>query len=139
MTEVPATTRPQNISRIALGLMLVTAGILHLTIARHDFQAQVPTWLPMNPDTVVVESGVVEMLLGISLFVSRYKRLFGFLAAIFFICIFPGNISQYTHHRTAFGLDTDAKRLFRLFFQPLLVAWALWATGALRKSRNPSR
>jgi uncharacterized membrane protein len=119
--------------------MLLTAGILHLTLARKSFQAQVPTWLPMNPDTVVIESGVVEILLGISLFFARYKRLFGFLAALFFICIFPGNVAQYTHHRNAFGLDTDAKRLFRLFCQPLLVFWALWATGALRKRRNPSR
>ena len=28
------------------------------------------------------------------------------------------------------GLDTDTKRLVRLFFQPLLVMWALGSTGA---------
>ena len=31
---------------------------------------------------------------------------------------------------SAFGLDTDAKRFARLFFQPALVAWALASTGA---------
>ena len=48
--------------------------------------------------------------------------------AAFFVAIFPGNISQYVNGIDAFGLDTERARLVRLFFQPLLVAWALWAT-----------
>jgi len=56
----------------------------------------------------------------------------GILLAIFFVLIFPGNISQYTNGISAFGLDTDEKRLIRLFFQPVLILWALWSTGALR-------
>ena len=36
----------------------------------------------------------------------------------------------------AFGLDSDRARLVRLFFQPVLVAWALWSTGAWRAWRN---
>ena len=55
----------------------------------------------------------------------------------FYIAIFAGNIAQYTEHRDAFGLDTDTKRFARLFFQPVLVAWALWATDALRVWRVP--
>lgn len=125
------TTTAQDTARIALGLGLATAGITHLTIARDEFKAQVPEWVPLEKDTVVLQSGVVEILLGTALVaLPRHKRLLGGIAGAFFTAVFPGNIAQYTHHRDAFGLDTDNKRLARLFFQPLLVAWALWSTNA---------
>jgi hypothetical protein len=59
--------------------------------------------------------------------------------AIFFVLIFPGNINQYVNGIDAFGLDTDQKRLIRLFFQPLLVLWALWASGGLNHFRDKQR
>lgn len=133
-----STTRLQNAARIALGLMLATAGASHLTFARREFKAQVPDWVPLDADTVVLQSGVVEIALGSALlFAGRRKRGVGWLAAAFFTAIFPGNVSQYTHRRKAFGLDTDEKRLARLFFQPVLVAWALWATGDLHRGHRP--
>jgi uncharacterized membrane protein len=96
----------------------------------------------MNPDLVVLLSGGVEILLGLSLVgLYRYKAYVGLVAALFFVAIFPGNIAQYTEHRSAFGLETDTARLVRLFFQPVLVAWALWCTGAwtaLRQSWGSS-
>ena len=123
----------QKFFRILLGLSLVYAGISHLTIARTEFQAQVPNWVPMGKDLVVLLSGVVEIILGLAIaFVARYRVQIGWLAALFFILVFPGNIAQYVNHTDAFGLDTDNKRLLRLFFQPVLVIWALWSTGALK-------
>jgi uncharacterized membrane protein len=96
----------------------------------------VPPWLPLAPDTVVLQSGVAEIALGAALaLLPIQKPLPGCVAAGFFAAIFPGNIAQYQHHRNAFGLDTDTKRLARLFFQPALIAWALWSTGALNKSK----
>ena len=133
----PVTTRTQDAGRIALGLLLATAGTSHLTFARESFKAQVPLSVPLDPDTVVLQSGVVEIALGTALvFLPRQKVLLGRVAGAFFACIFPGNVSQYMRRLDAFGLDTDRKRLARLFFQPVLVAWALWATGALRSTRN---
>jgi uncharacterized membrane protein len=124
----------QDAGRQALGAMLVTAGMSHLTFAREPFKAQVPPWVPIDPDTVVLQSGVVEISLGAALLcLPRHKALVGAIAGAFFVCIFPGNISQYRQRRSAFGLDTDGKRLGRLFFQPLLVGWALWSTGVLRR------
>lgn len=125
------TSLPQTIARFALGAFLTFAGVSHLTFARGEFQAQVPTWVPFSVDFVVVASGVVEIALGLSLLLLRkYRVPVGLVTAAFFIAIFPGNISQYVTHQDAFGLDSDTKRLVRLFFQPLLVAWALWGTGA---------
>jgi uncharacterized membrane protein len=119
------------LARMLLGAALIFAGIGHFTFARETFQAQVPTWLPLDADFVVLASGVVEISLGLALTaLGRKHAIAGILTALFFIAIFPGNISQYLTHTDAFGLNTDEARLIRLFFQPLLVLWALWSTGA---------
>ena len=118
-------------ARILLGANLVLAGISHLTFARRAFRAQVPDWVPLKKDDTVVYSGLAEIALGSALVFApkKYEAAVGKVAAGFFTAVFPGNIAQYTQKRSAFGLDTDGKRLGRLFFQPLLVYWALGSTN----------
>ncbi|NQX26330.1 hypothetical protein HQQ81_03075 [Microbacteriaceae bacterium VKM Ac-2854] len=129
----PSTSRPRTVARILLGAALIFAGISHLSFAREDFTAQVPEFVPLDEDTTVLASGVVEITLGAALALLRSRRVtVGWVAAAFFVAVFPGNIAQLIHHRDAFGLDTDAKRAIRLLGQPLLIAWALWSTGAWR-------
>ena len=121
------------IFRILLGAFLLFSGISHLTVARTEFLAQVPTWLPVNADLVVVMSGIAEIVLGLALiFLVKQRGAVGLAAAAFFILIFPGNISQYVNQIDAFGLNTDQARFSRLFFQPVLVLWALWSTDGWR-------
>ena len=121
----------RTIARVALGAALVFAGITHLTTARSEFQAQVPDWVKLDKNFVVVASGIIEIALGAALvFIRRRRALVGLAAGLFFIAIFPGNISQYIDGHNAFGLNSDAARRNRLFFQPVLVAWAWWSTGA---------
>jgi len=122
--------------QLALGIFLTTAGISHLESNRTEFLAQVPTWLPLDGDFVVVASGLVEITLGVllittALILKKYRGVIGLVTALFFVLIFPGNINQYVNQIDAFGLDTDTKRLIRLFFQPPLVIWALWSSGAI--------
>ena len=118
-------------ARLLLGAALVFAGVSHLTFARASFYAQVPPYLPLNVDFVVIASGIVEIALGLGLlFVARCRVALGWLTAALFVAVFPGNVSQYLTHSDAFGLDSDRSRAIRLAFQPLLVVWALWATGA---------
>lgn len=122
-----------------LGLVLLTAGAAHLTSHRREFQAQVPPWIPVHADAVVVGSGLVELALGGALLVTwkhPWRALVGAAAAAFFVVVFPGNISQLVTRTDAFGLDTDTKRAVRLLFQPLLVLWALWSAGAWRALRG---
>lgn len=128
----------RHIGRWALGAALIGAGAGHLTSLRQEFQAQVPTWVPLDPDFVVVASGIVEIGLGAALILApaRFRPAVGGITAAFFVAIFPGNISQYVTATDAFGLDSDRARLVRLFFQPALVAWALWSTGAWRTWRG---
>jgi uncharacterized membrane protein len=120
----------RTVARVALGASLVFAGISHLTIAREEFQAQVPPQLPLDPDTTVVLSGLAEISLGSALVLAPnpLRRLVGLAGAAFFTAIFPGNLAQWWYRRDGFGLDTEAKRFGRLFFQPVLVAAALWST-----------
>ena len=126
----------RKVLQIVLGAALAYAGFTHLTSNRAEFQAQVPTILASQADFVVIASGVVEILLGISLiFLFKYRTQIGWIVAAFFVAIFPGNISQYLNGTDAFGLNTDQARATRLLFQPLLVIWALWSTTAWRTYR----
>jgi uncharacterized membrane protein len=125
------TTRTQDIARMILGAFVAFAGVSHLFWARESFLAQVPGWVPIDADLVVILSGFVEIGLGVSLLtVAKYRTELGWVAAAFFVAVFPGNISQFIDGDAAFGLDSDLARGIRLLFQPVLVAWALWSTGA---------
>ena len=132
MKDQIKTTLTQNIFRILLGSFMIYAGASHLSFNRIEFQAQVPDWVPLGKDIVVIISGVIEILLGLAIVFWKKGRIKAGLAlAVFFVLIFPGNIAQYLNHTDAFGaLNTDKARLVRLFFQPVLIAWALWSTGA---------
>jgi uncharacterized membrane protein len=133
MKQPAATSTLQNVLRIVLGLFMILAAIGHLTFQREEFQAQVPDWVPLSKDLVVILSGLVELALGLSIiFWKKHRINTGIALALFYVLIFPGNIAQYVNHTDAFGLDTDNARLIRLFFQPVLIVWALWCTGALK-------
>jgi uncharacterized membrane protein len=133
MINTVQNTMLQKILRILLGAFMVFAAIGHLTYLRSEFQAQVPNWIPLSKDLVVILSGIVELGLGLSMIFWKSQRVrVGLVLAIFYALIFPGNINQYVNHISAFGLDTDQARLIRLFFQPVLIVWALWSTGAMK-------
>ena len=129
------TSTIQNIFRVLLGLIMLYIGIAHLSFRRIEFQAQVPTWLTTDKDLmdlVVLISGYVEIALGILMILGgKLKVKTGLALGIFYILIFPGNINQYINEIDSLRLDSENKRLIRLFFQPLLVLWALWSVGAL--------
>ena len=130
------TTTLQNVFRVILGIAMLYIGIGHFTFSRIEFQAQVPTWLTSEEnliDFVILASGIVEIILGaLMIWGGKLKVKTGIALAIFYILIFPGNINQYVNGIDAFNLNTDTKRLVRLFFQPILLLWALWSTGGLR-------
>ena len=131
------TSRAQLALRVILGLLMLLAGVGHMTFQRAEFQAQVPDWLPLSKDLVVLLSGVVEIGLGAAMVLAgRWAVWVGLALASFYVLIFPGNIHQYVAGIDAFGLDTDRARFIRLFFQPVLVAWALWSTGAWQALRG---
>ncbi len=126
------------LAQAALGAALTFAGTMHLTSARQEFRAQVPSWFPAQPDHVVVASGIAEVGLGAALLTvwrQPARARTAVTTAAFFAVIFPGNIAQFVERKDGFGLDTDVKRAARLLFQPVLVAWAL-AAGDVRRARR---
>ena len=129
--------RLRTVGRWVLGVVLVVAGVGHLTTQRTEFRAQVPSWFPLDADLVVLASGVVEIVLGLALLIAGGRLAWiGVVVAGFFVVIFPGNVAQWIDGRDAFGLDTDVERFVRLWFQPVLVVWALWSTGGWRWLRT---
>jgi uncharacterized membrane protein len=134
-TQDPGRSVPRTVGRWALALVLLVAGVGHF--GRTDaFLAQVPAWMP-QAEAVVYVSGVVELALAAALLLAhRHRAAVGWVVAAFFVLVFPGNISQFVTQTDAFGLDSDAARAVRLLFQPLLVVWALWCTGAWRSWRG---
>jgi uncharacterized membrane protein len=130
-------TAARTAARLLLGAAMVGAGVLHLTTQREEFRAQVPDWFPVAEDLTVLGSGVAEIALGAAFIaLPKHSRIVGALLASFFVVIFPGNVAQFVEGTDAFGLDTDRKRLVRLFFQPVLVLWALFGGGWLRRTRR---
>ena len=127
----------RRLPQMVLGFALAYAGVGHLTTSRQEFQAQVPSVFADYADFVVLASGVVEIALGVGLVALwKYRVQVGWIVAAFFVAIFWGNISQYVNGVDAFGLNSDRARLIRLFFQPLLVVWALGSTGAWQAWRS---
>lgn len=131
----------RTVGRVVLGAGLAFAGTSHLSFAREEFRAQVPGWVPVDEDAVVLGSGVVEIALGSALVAApkRHRELIGWVTAAFFVAVFPGNVSQWVTRTDAFHLDSHRARALRLPFQPVLVAWALWSTGAWRARRRSLR
>ena len=126
----------KKVSQVLLGIALAYAGFKHLTSSRLEFQAQVPSLFQSQADFIVLASGVVEIALGVALMLAwRYRVQVGWVVGLFFVAVFWGNISQYLNGVDAFGLNSDRSRFVRLLFQPLLVMWALWSTGAWRSYR----
>lgn len=120
-------------ARIALAGFLAVAGVGHL-VAPEPFLAQTPEVLPWRPQLVLV-SGLVELALAAALLLAprRWRPHVGWSIAAFLVAVFPGNVHQAVAGTDAFGLDTPTSRWLRLLVQPVLIAWALWSTGAWRE------
>ena len=70
--------KPRAIAQATLGAFLATAGTLHLTTQREEFQAQVPPWVPLDADLVVLLSGAKKKVIAVRApRKSRFARLRG--------------------------------------------------------------
>ena len=122
----------RTVARWIFAVALGAIGITHFVSTR-GFRVVVPDWATrlthLDKEAIVIASGAAEIALAAGLIaLPRERRRLGWATAAFFVAVLPGNIHQWRTRRSTPGLDTDARRLGRLFLQPLLVAWALWAT-----------
>lgn len=127
-------------ARWTLALALGAIGVLHFTGTR-GFRVVVPDWATrltrLDKDAIVLASGTAELALASGLIaLPRERRRIGLATAAFFLAVFPGNVHQWRTRRSTPGLDTDGRRLGRLFVQPVLMLWAVWATHGQEPSRR---
>jgi uncharacterized membrane protein len=84
------------------------------------------------PHEVALFTGFCEILGGIALAITRLRRMWGIMLALYAICIFPANIKhaidaiQLPHMPDGWWYHGP-----RLLFQPVLVWWALFCAGVI--------
>ena len=121
--------RARRVARGALALFYMVAGVAHLLVT--DAMVRItPAWVP-SPHLVVIATGLCEIAGAAGLMTRRWRVEAGWSLALYAICVFPANIKHAVHDLgdgTGLGLGYH---LPRLMLQPLIVWWALWASGAI--------
>lgn len=116
--------------RWAMAVFYAVAGALHLA-APEGFLAIMPDWAPF-PHLVVAVTGLCEIAGAIGLLTLRYRRWAGVMLALYAICVFPANLKHAFENVAISGVRLSW--LYhgpRLALQPILVWWALYASGAI--------
>jgi uncharacterized membrane protein len=123
----PATTLMKKIkvvSKLVLAGFLVFAGSMHF--ARPEFFLKImPPYLPLHRELVLL-SGVFEILLGISLLVSRLTRVAAWGIIALLLAVFPANIFLFQHQEILPA--PPLVHLLRLPMQAVFILWAYWHT-----------
>lgn len=106
------------------------AGVAHLVFT--DAMVRVtPDWVPMAR-AVVIATGLCELAGAAGLLTRRWRVAAGWAFALYALCVFPANVK---HAMLDLGSGTGLSWWYhgpRLLAQPLVVWWALWASGAVR-------
>ena len=135
VSNQPACTMGEGAGRRVARWLLVAfyavAGIAHLIVT--DAMVRItPAWVPF-PSAVVVATGLCELAGAAGLLTTRWRRAAGWSLALYAVCVFPANIR---HAFLDLGSHTGLGWSYhgpRLLLQPLIVWWALWASGAVRR------
>ena len=117
--------------RLLLASLYAIAGVLHI-LAPRPFLSIMPGDLPY-PEAIVLLTGVAELIGAIALaqgWSSTLQRAGAIGLALYAVCVFPANINHFALDmaRPDNGLGL-AYHIPRMFAQPIIVWWALWAGG----------
>jgi len=121
-------------SRIALAAIYAIAGILHLAMPA-PFVSIVPPPVPV-PGLVVLLTGLAELAGAAGLvqpFFPTLRRVAGWGLAAYALCVWPANVQHMLIDMAkpaGHGLPL-AYHVPRLALQPVLIWWALWASGVI--------
>ena len=138
VVDQPAETRFRRIARYTLALVYGFAGVIHLA-KPGPFAAITPNWVP-HPETVVALTGVAELAGAAGLLQPlspALRRAAGWGLALYALCVWPANFHhmQLDMARPDHGMGLGY-HIPRLLAQPLIIWWALWASGAVRLKRR---
>ncbi len=115
-------------ARISLSLSFIVIGIMHL-IDPESLAYMVEGLLPFSTFIVSV-TGVIEIVLGLLLFVKKWQKKVAWLIIIYLVLIFPANINVAMNGLAApGGLPSTPFYIWsRLFFQPVYIAWVYFSS-----------
>lgn len=122
------------VGRGLLSLIFIVAALFHVFLPQ-TLVAMTPSWVP-SPRLAVIVTGLVEAAGGIGLMIPRVRAAAGIGLALYSVCVYPANIQHAVHDlSTGTGLGW-AYHYPRLFAQPFICWWALWAGGLVGGRRR---
>lgn len=123
-------SRGRRIARMVLAAAYALAGFAHLT-RPGGFVAITPDWVPV-PEMVVALTGAAEIAGAIGLMIAPLRKAAGMGLALYALCVWPANF----HHALS-DIPLNGVHLSwwyhgpRLALQPVIIWWALWASGVI--------
>lgn len=120
------------IVKIVLALFIIFAGIQHF-VKPEVFLPFVPSFLPYSMAIIYV-SGIIEIILGITLFLRKKYAKYGALGILFLMLLFlPIHIWDVFSETPAIG--SYNKALVRLLMQFVLIAlaWKVYRIVSIKK------
>ena len=123
-----------ELSRTILRFVLVAAylfvGVVHL-VSPDSFMPIVPEWVPWPRETILL-TGVCEILGAIALMTVRLRTAAGVMLGLYAVCVYPANIKHALEGVVVGGTQLSWwYHAPRLAFQPVIVWWALYASGVI--------
>jgi len=117
-----------------LGIAFVAAGVSHL-VNTTPFEQHLPGWVPAAT-TIIVVSGIAEIVLGFALIVARRSaHVVGVATAVFLVSVFPANVYVAIADVDVDGLPGGLYAWVRL---PLQAVFVVWAWASTRRTHDPA-
>ena len=89
-----------------------------------------PHWVPWAPQVIAL-TGMAEVAGAIGLHLAPLRRAAGVGLALYALCVWPANLNHALHNIPLGGVHLSWwYHGPRLLLQPVIIWWALWASGA---------
>jgi uncharacterized membrane protein len=122
--------KARAVMRWLMAAFYIAAGTGHL-IRPEAFLPIVPDFVPLPRETILI-TGLCELAGAVALLTPRLRKLAGIMLALYALGVWPANIK---HALEGIDLppipDTWWYHGPRLAFQPVLMWWALFCSGAI--------
>lgn len=125
-----------------LGVLMVLAGIVHF-VKPEPYMMMMPDYLPWH-EALVFVSGVIEILLGLALFVPhpQVRSYAGWGLVALLVAVWPANIWMATEGIQPPGMQMSPTGAWvRVVFQVVFIywAWAVTRPDAAPEKTSPDR
>jgi uncharacterized membrane protein len=130
--------RRRTIAMALLAVFYVVAGYFHLATPG-TFVRVTPAWVP-HADAIILVTGLCELAGALALLIPRTRKLAAVALSLYAVCVYPANIAHALqdlsgqHHGLGWLYHAP-----RLFAQPFIAWWSLYAGGVVGGLRIPPK